>query len=450
MFDFVIQNGTVATPQGRYRADIGIYHGKTAAISGDLSAAPSIKRLALEECSLILPGCIDAHQHLWEPGMVAGPDFADGSRASLAGGVTTIIDQPLSPPEVLSPEIFQRKRALGEKTYYIDFALHAGVSPDNFDKLHDLWKAGCTAFKIFTCESGTAVIGLNDGQLLDAFRTIGSFHGTAMLHCENDDMLRYNRALLEKAGRKDPIAFVEWRTAEAEAEAIHRVLYLARGTGVRIVILHTTVPEGVEMVQEARRQGSDAWVETCPHNLYLSHEDLRSQGPWVTFAPPVRDCQRVEKLWEQLSEGKIDFMGSDPGTIDPKIKQAGEQNIWDCQYGLPEAETYIPLMLNAVANGWITLERLVLLTSKMPAQVYGLYPRKGTIQIGSDADFTIVDLAQTYTLRASEMYTSCGWIPYEGKKITGKVTHVILSGKLAAENGIVLGNPGDGRFIARM
>lgn len=299
------------------------------------------------------------------------------------------------------------------------------------------------------CDSGTMVAGLNDGQLLEAFRTIGAFGGTVMLHCENDGMLRYNRQKLEKAGRKDYMAFVEWRSPEVEAEAIHRALYLLKGTGARAVILHTTIPEGVDMVNEARRQGLDVWVETCPHNLYLTHDDLRARGPWVTFAPPVRDSDRVEHLWQQLADGRVHLMGSDPGTVDPKLKISGEDNIWNCQYGLPDAETFVPLMLNAVAMGRLSLERLAAITSEMPARIYGLYPRKGAIQVGSDADFTVVDLNKTYSLRADEMYTSCGWIPYEGKTITGRVTHTILRGKVVAQNGKVLGQPGDGRFIPR-
>ena len=449
MFDLILQNGTIVTPRGRYRADIGVLGGKIACIGADLSGEAARERLDAAG-GYILPGCIDAHHHLWEPGMLAGPDFKDGTRASVAGGVTTIIDQPLSPPEVLDVSVFRAKRELGKATSYTDFALHAGVSDQNLDQLPGLWAAGCTAFKIFMCESGTKVNGLfDDGKLLEAFRRIGSFGGTLMLHAENEAMLRANYQKLAGAGRRDPLAFSEWHSPEAEAEAIHRALYLLRGTGARAVILHTTLPEGVAMVHQARREGLDVWVETCPHNLYLDHEDLKRQGAWVVYAPPVRDRARVDALWKQLSGGTIDLMGSDPGPIDPHLKRAAESDILKAPIGIPEAETFIPLMLNAAANGWITLERLALLAAEAPAKIYGLYPRKGAIQIGSDADFTIADLSETYVLRAAEMNTSCGWIPYEGKTITGRVTHTILRGRVAAERGRVLGQPGDGHFIRR-
>jgi allantoinase len=448
VFDLILLNGTVVTPRGEYRADIGVRDGKIACIASSLAESSAAESLSLSGCH-ILPGCIDAHQHLWEPGMLAGPDFKDGTRASLAGGVTTIIDQPLSPPEVLDADIFQEKRALGEATAYTDFALHAGVSDQNLEQLPALWAAGCTAFKIFMCESGTKVNGLSDGRLLAAFQTIGALGGTVMLHAENDAMLRANYERLAGAGRTDPMAFVEWHTPEAEAEAIHRALFLLRGTGARAVILHTTIPEGVAMVQQARHDGLDVWVETCPHNLYLDHEDLKVQGPWVVYAPPIRDRGRVHQLWQQLEQGSIHLMGSDPGPIDPQLKKAAEDDILHAPIGIPDAETFIPLMVNAGARGWISLARLSALTAEMPAKIYGLYPRKGVIQVGSDADFTVVNLSESHTLRAAEMNTSCGWIPYEGKTLAGRVVYSILRGRVAAERGRVLGRPGDGRFIER-
>jgi dihydroorotase-like cyclic amidohydrolase len=169
----------------------------------------------------------------------------------------------------------------------------------------------------------------------------------------------------------------------------------------------------------------------------------------VTFAPPVRDQERANRLWKQLSQGLIVTMGSDHGPVDAALKRSGESNIWNCQFGIPGAETMVPLMLNAVALGRITLERMTSLLSEMPARMYGLFPQKGIIQIGSDADFTIVDLEQSYTLSAQDLQTSCKWIPYEGWKLTGKVTHTILRGKLMVEEGKVLGKPGDGRFLKR-
>ncbi len=448
MFDLTILGGTIVHPRGRFLADIGIRKGKIAAIADNLSDADTRESIAAQG-HFILPGCIDSHMHLWEPGFAANYDFADGTRAALAGGVTTIIDHPLTIPEVLDVDVFEQKKRIGEQTSYVDFALHGGVGEDNLENLEALWQAGCTAFKIFMCESGSKVCGLPTGKMQDAFQIIGGFGGTVLLHAENDSMLNYKYEQLQKAGRKDYMAFVDWRPPEVETEAILRALYLLEGTGARGVFLHTTVPEGVAAVKNAREKGLDVFVETCPHNLYLTTEHLKEKGPWVTFSPPVRDPQRVEKMWDYLRSGMISTMGSDHGPIEKGLKEKGENNIWESQFGIPGAETMVPLMLNAVAKGWISLEKVTAILSENPARLYGLYPRKGTIQVGSDADFTIVDLNQRYQFEAEKMYTSCGWIPYEGWDIEGKVVSTIIRGKVLMLDGEVVGEPGNGCFIRR-
>ncbi len=392
-YDLIIKNGTLVTPRGQYKADIFAKDGRIAVIARELSPTKADQQIDAEGLH-VLPGCIDSHMHLWEPGLVAREDFRDGTRTEAAGGITTIIDHPLTIPEVLDTKVFYEKRALGERTSYIDFALHGGVGLDNLHELKALWQAGCTAFKIFMCESGSQVAGLDSGRLLAAFKEIGSFAGTAILHAEDESMIRANKRMLDEQGRKDYLAFTAWRPAEAEIEAIHRALFLLQDTGARAIFLHTTVPEGVEMVTQARADGLDAWVETCPHNLYLSEEHLAALGPWATYSPPVRSPERVQKLWQQLEKGLIITMGSDHGPVDRKLKESGVDNIWKEQFGIPGAETMLPLMLNAVNEKRITLERLVAILAENPARMYGLYPHKGVIQVGADADFTIVDLAR--------------------------------------------------------
>jgi allantoinase len=448
MYEFILLGGTICDPRGRYRTDIAVLNGKIALLAEDLTQEPAHEKLDVSG-TFILPGCIDSHTHLWEPGLMAKPDFEDGTLSAIAGGITTIIDHPLTIPEVLDVEGFDQKRELGERTSYTDFALHGGVGLDNQKDLPDLWQAGCTAFKIFMCESGSKVAGLADGELLAAFQQIGAFGGTVLLHAENEAMLHFNRKRLEKDGRTDYLSFVDWRPPEVEAEAIHRALYLLRGTGARGVFLHTTVPEGIEMIHAARKEGQDVWVETCPHNLYLTVDHLQKQGPWVTFSPPVRDAARVELLWEQLRTGMIQTVGSDHGPVDSQLKESGVSNIWESQPGVPGSETMVPLMLNAVSQGRITLECVTSILSEMPARLYGLYPQKGSIRIGSDADLTIVDMSQTYDLKADEMQSLCGWTPYEGWQVTGKVTHTIIRGKVVVRKGKILGQPGYGHFLDR-
>jgi len=299
------------------------------------------------------------------------------------------------------------------------------------------------------CESGSQVAGLDSGRLLAAFKEIGSFAGTAILHAEDESMIQANKRLLDAQGRKDYLAFTAWRPAEAEIEAIHRGLILLQDTGARAVFLHTTVPEGVEMVRQARARGQDVWVETCPHNLYLTEEHLAELGPYATYSPPVRSRARVEALWQQLEQGLIITMGSDHGPVDRKLKETGIDNIWKEQFGIPGAETMIPLMLHAVNENRITLERLVAILAENPARLYGLYPRKGVIQVGSDADFTIVDMTERWKIKAQEMNTTCKWTPYENLEIQGRVKATIVRGNPAMQDRQILVEPCFGRFYAR-
>lgn len=448
MYDLTLLGGNIVSPRGICRADIGVLEGKIACITDDLSHEKSAQKFKVEN-QYVLPGAIDSHMHLWEPGFIAAPDFSSSTLTALAGGITTIIEQPLSPPAMLDASVMHKKVQLGNKTSYVDFALHAGVGHYNLSELESMWKAGCTAFKIFMSDSGSEVAALNDGEMLAAFQEISRFGGTALIHAEDESLLRANRKKLEATGRKDTQAFLEWRPPDVELTAIQKALHLLKSTGTRAVFLHTTLPEGVDLIHQAKQKGMAVFVETCPHNLFLTTEDHKILGPWVSFAPPVRDPEKAAALERQLFSGLIDTMGSDHGPVEKSLKEIGSTDIWQSLFSVPDAETYVSLMLNVVQTGHLSLERLVAVQSENPARLYGLFPRKGIIQVGSDADFTIVDLTQTYTLRAAEMHTACGWIPYEGREITGRVTHTILRGNVLMHNGKILGKAGFGEFIPR-
>lgn len=448
MFDLILHGGTLISPHNKTKADIAVKAGKIAAIGSEIPQMGSAKTIDVSG-KYIFPGCIDSHMHLWEPGQIAHYDFSDGTRGSAAQGVTTVIDHPLTIPEVLNADIFREKVGIGERTSYTDFALHAGIGQDNFSEIEALWEAGCTAFKIFMCESGSRVNGQDSGRMLEALQRIGKLGGTVVLHCENNEMLNFNEMKLRNTGRKDMQAFLEWRPPIVETEAIHRALFLLRDTGTRAVFAHTTVPEGVAMISRARESGLDVWTETCAHNLYLTTEDLSEKGAWVSYAPPVRDPKRLCGLWECLKRGEIQTVGSDHCSVDPELKRKAETDMWEHLFGVPDGETLVPLMLNAVATGRISAEKMSEVLSANPAKIYGLYPRKGVIAIGSDADFTIADMETEYTLQAENMYTACKWIPYEGMRVKGQVAYTILRGKVISERGRITGEPGDGKFYRR-
>jgi allantoinase len=448
MFDLLLTGGTIVTSRGLFRGDIGVVSEKIVVIGADLSRERASYTLSLNGHN-ILPGCINSHMHLWEAGFVAEPDFSAGTLTALAGGITTIIDQPLTSPEVLDAEIFRTKRRVGERTSFLDFELHAGVGQDNLRSLEGMWDEGCTAFKVFLSDSGCKVAALSDGELKATFREIGRLDGIVLIHAENEAMLNYNLAELKSQGRKDPEVFLDWRSPEVEFEAISRALYRLIGTGARAIFLHTTLTEGVDLIQSARQKGQDVYVETCSHNLVLTTEDFKRQEPWVTFAPPVRSPATASELMQNLSSGKIHTMGSNHEAVDKSHKEIGYRDIWQSLFCVPDAETFFCLMLNAINKEQLTLEMLAAVQSENPAKFYGLFPQKGITQVGTDADFTVVNLRKKWTMRADQMHTACNWVRFEGMEIQGKVTHTILRDQVLMENGVISGEPEFERLLYR-
>jgi allantoinase len=446
-YDLVLQGGFAVTPQGVEPVNIAVRGGKIAALLSRQESVPARQTLDLTGLHA-LPGCIDPHCHLWEQGFVAEPDFSTSTRSAIAGGITTVIDHPLSHPEVLNASILRDKASLGERTSHCDFALHGGVSASNHSELRGMWEAGATAFKIFMCRSGSAVDELDDASLLSALRHIGSFEGIALFHAENQRLMDANETKLRAEGRKDPLTHVEWRPPEVETEAINRATYFCEISRARGVFIHTSVPEGCAIADLARKRGVNVVVETCPHYLYFSTDDLPEKGPWIKFQPAVRDPDRVHRLWDAIRSEQIVMIGSDHGPVDRALKERGLSDMWQAQGGVPSVETTVPMMLEAVSAGRLGIEQLASLTSTYAARWYGLYPRKGVIALGSDADFTVVDLNTAWRVKATELETPCGWTHYEGRMIRGRVRYTIVRGVVVAVDGKPTkeAHPGYGQF----
>ncbi|MDF2797305.1 MAG: dihydroorotase, multifunctional complex type [Devosia sp.] len=445
----LVRGGTVVTPTRSFRADILVRDGVIAAIGTDLT--PDQESTVIDATGLhVMPGVIDPHSHLWESGFMSGPDFRDSTASAVAGGITTIVEMPLTTPEVLDVEVFRQKAALGEATSYVDFALYGGVRPSNLGDLEAMWEAGAVAFKIFTCDTGCAMHGvIDDADLLAALETIAGFRGLAGFHAENNELMVANRARIDRDGRTDNAAFNEWRNETVELEAINRILFYAGRTGARVNIVHVTSPNGVAMVADARARGVDATAETCPHYLYLTDKDIEERGAWVTCSPPMRGADAMAGMRSLINSGAIQTVGSDHGPVDPALKRRGHNNIFEGQPGMPANETMVPLMLNLVASGELGLERMAELTSEAPARLYGLYPKKGAIEIGSDADFTIVDIGRSWTISADNLIGKTGWTPFEGVPVVGAVAKTVIRGAVIAEAGRPVGEPAGARFVPR-
>lgn len=445
MGERVIRGGMVVVPDGPVRADIRVTDGRISEIGPDLRAGGAT---VVDAGGLhILPGAIDGHGHQWEPGFTTSPDFVDTTASAAVGGVTTLLDHPLTPPVVLDRRGFEAKAALGAATSLIDFGLHAGVAPDRLDELPGVWAAGATGIKVFTCETGTALDGFDDpDRCAELFGRLGAIGARALVHGEDAASLRSARASLESAHTTGISAFPRWHSLEAELAAVERILALAGATGVEVLIVHASHPTIVAAVRSARARGIAASAETCPHYLHLADDDLMTKGAWAMTAPPVRDRASRDGLRARLRAGEIETVGSDHCAIAREGKTGARMT--EFIPGVPSLDLFLPLMVDLISSGSLDWATVAAATAGRPARLFGL-PAKGAIEIGRDADLVLMDASREWTVRAVELPCSAGWSPYEGRTLRGAVIETWSRGEPVARDGQPIGRPGHGRFLAR-
>lgn len=442
--DLVIRDAIIVSPEDQTRGDLLVADGH---IAGTVAPGTGEGAQVIEAAGLyVLPGAIDPHVHMMDPGLTEKEDFTTGTGAAAVGGVTTVVEHHRSLPFVLDAKTLKDKAAYLAGRGLIDYALFGGLQPDNIDQLEPMWRAGAAAFKGFTCNLHGAPAVLAD-KMLEAFRVIARFDGLCLIHAEDEFVTRSNEERLKAAGRKDFRVVPEWRTREAEELAVASTAMLARFTGARVIIAHASHPAVLDIINRERAAGAQMWTESCPQYFYLTEDDIDKWGPWHKFTPPARDRGSTQEMWKRLQAGDVDMLVADhaPATKADKLK--GLKDIWECSYGIPGVETVLPMMLTGVNEGKVSLERIVAARSKITAQVYGLWPRKGNLNIGADADFVLVDLKAERVLRNEDVVSKVGWTPYEGRTVKGLPIKTFVRGKLVAENGKPVGKPGWGKFL---
>lgn len=444
--DIAIINGFLVDSRSIYPGILYIREGKVAGITQSLEDRPP--EVIDAHGLYILPGAIDGHVHMMDPGYTNREDFTTGTRAAARGGVTTVIDHHRTVPQVFGAKELIEKRNYLEKRAVVDFGLLGGLSLTNLGNLKGLWDAGALGFKGFTCELHEADA-LLSGNVLEILDEIRRFNGIALFHCEDDSLLKKKEEQLRKQGRKDPLLVSEWRSPEAEELAVRTVLYAARRTGARVAIAHTSLPSLVLEQAAARAQGISVYTETCAQYLYLTEEDLKAKGPFAKFTPPPRKKEEMEKMRWCAAHGLIDMVNSDHCPYPYADKEAGMNDIWLAPFGIPGVETATLILLDLVSRGLLTLQQIAYLRSERPAMIYGLTGQKGEIRVGCDADLILVDLKRKVVFDNSGVVSKCGWTPYHGKEVTGDVVLTIVRGKVVMEAGRVIGEPAWGRFVTR-
>ena len=445
MDERVIRGGVIVLPDGPARTEVRVRAGRIAEIGPNLEPAGAgvVDAAGLH----VLPGAIDTHGHQWEPGFSSAADFRDATSSAAVGGVTTLLDHPLTTPVVLDRRGLEAKAALGAATSLIDFGLHGGASPGTLDELAGLWAAGATGIKVFTCPTATALDGFDDPYLLaQLFERLALIGARALIHAEDAATLASTRTSLEADGATGVGDFPRWHSLAAEERAVEGVLALAERTGTVVTIVHASHPGVVARVIAARARGVNARVETCPHYLHLTDADLATAGAWAMTAPPVRDAGARAGLRALLRAGSVDVIGSDHCAISRPGKDVATMTAIIA--GVPSLDLFLPLLVDLVADGSLGWKALVDATAARPARIFRL-PAKGGIEVGRDADLAFVDATRAWTVRAADLPSAASWSPYEGRSLTGAVVETWSRGVPVARDGQPIGHPGHGRFIAR-
>jgi len=443
--DLKIAGGRLAASAGVWDVDIGVRDGKVAAIGSWGTLPPADEELDAKG-RVVLPGGIDTHCHAGDPGFEAfGIDFSLASRAAALGGVTTLIDMPVQIPLTADPDSFDAKVASIQPKAYVDFALWATCTAETLSSVPALQDKGAVGFKFYMHASvGGFTPHHDDGLIYEALQWVARTGLPAGMHCESQQIITHLEKRLEQQGRKDVAAFAEAHPVFAEVEAVNRALFMARERGARLHVVHCSTPEAVRLIEAARKAGQAVTVETCPQYLVLDSSIFGRMGNFAKVAPPIRDRATVEKMWELLAQGQIDNVSSDHVPFPPDFKEG--KSSWEAAAGAPVIQTMFPVLLAEGVNaGRITLPRLVSVMSEGPAKAFGLYPKKGSAQIGADADFAIFRLDEEKTIRAQDL-VGTAWTLFEGMRAVYPET-TIVRGRVVVRKGQIVGRAGFGKLV---
>lgn len=445
----VIAHGTVVADYGVFQAHIVIENGRVVGLSADENALRDADEIIDATGLHIFPGAIDMHAHFEDPGHTEREDFTTGTMAAAAGGITTVLEHPLTYPPTTTVELYREKRAMAESKSIVDFALWGALTRPSLSHMQGQFAEGAMGFKAFMPLSEPDYPPVTDAELLEGMSVAASLGALVLVHAENEDLMSANRKRLQKQGRNDPQALHEWRPPIVEEEAVHRALFFAARAGARIQIVHVSSPVSVDLVSEARAAGVQATVEVCPHHLLLDLDDLDALGPYGYSAPALRDRELVELLWDQVLDGSIDSLVSDHAAYTPEQKDVGWEDLFATPLGCQVIQETVPLVLSeAVWKRGMSLDAFARFSATNAARTAGLYPKKGTIVPGSDADLAIYDLESEWSVNAkNQQFSKNPTSPFEGRSVKGRLICTLVRGVSVFANGEIMVEPGFGKFL---
>lgn len=451
----LLRGGTVVSGEGQSVQDILIEGGKILEVGEDLQACGKDTEITDVTGKLIFPGFIDGHthMHLEVSGTVTADLFDTGTRAELAGGTTCIVDFATQNKGESLAEALENWHKKADGKCSCDYGFHLAISDWNekvSKELEAIVSGGIRSFKLYMVYDAMMVDDQSMYEILYRLKELGSIAG---VHCENSGIVkaRLEQAKRKKGGRRDAGAYPDTRPALAEAEAVGRLLKIARCVGTPVIVVHLSSREGYEEIKRARENGQTVYVETCPQYLLLDESRYRAGGLEARkymAAPPLRTREDQEALWQALAEDHIQTVATDHCSFTLQQKEMGKDDFSMTPCGMPGAQERPALIYHyGVKGGRITLEQMCRCLSENPAKLYGLYPKKGVIAPGSDADLVVWDPQAEWTLQSKELQSASDYCPYEGVSLSGRAENVYLRGEPAAENGKIIKSFG-GQYVS--
>ncbi|MCB9139111.1 MAG: dihydroorotase family protein [Caldilineaceae bacterium] len=455
MLDIAIKGGTVASADGLFPADVGIENDQIAIVAQTGALPPARTEIVADEM-LVMPGVIDIHFHVRAPSYPERGTFVTESSAAAAGGVTTVLEMPISNPCCATVDVFESRRRLGEAESLVNFGLYGAPGLLQQDEILGMAEAGACGFKIFTHaiqpgrEDEFEGLCLEDeSELYEVLEMVKETGLLVSFHAENERLIQLFGNRIRQTGRTDPAAFVESRPPVVEAMAVAELAVLCDAVNTHVHIAHVSSAAALDVLQRAQQAGLPMTGETCPHYLFFTAEDMDRHGPFAMIKPPLRSEADQAALWGGLLDGSLSAITTDHSPFTLAEKERGLNNIWQGAIGAPGVEALLPGVMTEALTGRLTVADAVRFLSSQPAQLFNLYPRKGVIRVGADADVVVYDPRPSGTFDSSKWFSKAKAVErlYNGRFVQGRVQTTIINGIIAYCDGAIKAEPGTGRFV---
>ena len=445
MLDLLVKNGLTYVDGVFKKCDVGVKDGKIACVA-ECGILGEAKRVIEAEGKYVIPGGIDTHVHIRSPGHDDREDFYTGTMSAAQGGCTTILEHPISTPPQYNKEILDNRKNIARDKCVVDYAFYGAAGGEFPEEITEIAKEGIVAYKSFLHQAPEGrekeFVGLtmaNDAEILVGMREIAKTGLMMASHAENNDLITYNIAKMRAEGHTKPLDHCKSRPPITEYSTVAKLIMFAKETGCTLELAHMSTVESMELARKARFEGQKVFVETCPHYLLLDETAVEKYGPFARCNPPLRPKETVEKLWDYVNDGTIDFIGSDHGPFLLSEKEQGNEDIFKAFCGAPGVDLRLPLMLDAAARGKTTIERVVELLCVNPARCFNIYPQKGTISAGADADLVVFDMNDTTVVDRNKSYSKARETAriFDGWELGCKLNYTVVRGRVLMEDGVV-------------